>query len=64
MFTFISAILLGSGIYFNCTAYDNGYWVWYFVTAGLFAIASAIDRLSIEIDTTENEKDTKDGERK
>jgi hypothetical protein len=60
MFTFVSAILLGTGIYFNATNYADGYWVWYFVTAGLFAVASAIDRLNIEIDTTEEDK--KDGE--
>lgn len=60
MFTFVSAILLGTGIYFNMINYDDGYWVWYFVTAGLFAVASAIDRLDIEIDTTDEDK--KDGE--
>lgn len=60
MFTFISAILLGSGLYFHITQYYSGHWVWYFVAAGLFAIASAIDRLNIEIDTTED-KDKKDG---
>lgn len=60
MFTVVSAILLGTGIYFNMIHYDDGYWVWYFVTAGLFAVASAIDRLNIEIDTTEEDK--KDGE--
>lgn len=60
MFTFISAILLGSGIYFHITQCDSGHWVWYFVAAGLFAIASSIDRLNISIETTE-EDEKKDG---
>ena len=51
MFMLISAILLGTGLYFH-----NDQMLSYFIASGLFAIASAIDRIDITIDASEEKE--------
>lgn len=51
MYTAISAILLAVGLYFHTNDMS-----WCFIASGLFAVASAIDRLDIVVDTDEGSK--------